>query len=552
LEKPVTHYAKSGAINVAYQTFGSGPIDLVYIPGWISNIDLMWACPELANFLNELGKLARVILFDKRGTGLSDRFIGFPILEERMDDIRAVMDEVGSEKAILFGHSEGGSVSALFAATYPNRTIALITFGIFAKRIYSDDYPWAPTNEERQKVYDVIEKNWGGGEMNLESLAPSKANDKVFMDWLATYFRSGASPNAALLITKMNTQVDIIDILSSIQVPTLIMQRTGDIDVKIEEGRFIADRIPGAIFEEFDGDDHLFWTGNTQVVLNTMKEFINELNPSITHEKQLLTILVGTSNQPFVGDAELDSIEKVIKRFRGNLLHQADKQFVASFEGPTKAANCGVALREKNEGLTVGVHIKECLINQLLDEDLKHFISLLKQPNLMHKVLVTQVAKNLLVGSNLKFKTSAIYLKTLEGDSLNFFEASNSNNTFLANKQLALTTKQENDELLNRILDIINSKIRAENFGVKMLIEELSISERKLQRKLKESLNITPSHLIIRTRLCIAKQMLLNENLTISEVAFESGFSNPSYFTKMFKQEFGINPTAFKLQNTID
>ncbi|MEM8969276.1 MAG: alpha/beta hydrolase, partial [Bacteroidota bacterium] len=173
--KPITQYTKSGRINIAYQVFGSGSIDLVYIPGWVSNIDWMWACPELVDFLQELGKIARVILFDKRGTGLSDRVVELSTLEERMDDIRAVMDAVGSEKAVLFGHSEGGSVSALFAATYPNRTISLIAFGAFAKRKYSSDYPWAPTDEERQAVYDMIENSWGSGDMDLASLAPSKA-----------------------------------------------------------------------------------------------------------------------------------------------------------------------------------------------------------------------------------------------------------------------------------------------------------------------------------------------------------------------------------------
>ncbi|MEB2778686.1 alpha/beta hydrolase [Algoriphagus sp. D3-2-R+10] len=160
---PTTHYAKSGRINIAYQVFGSGVTDLVYITGWVSNIDLMWACPQLVTFLEELGKVSRVILFDKRGAGLSDRIVELSTLEERMDDIRAVMDAVGSQKSILFGHSEGGSVSALFAATYPHRTIGLVTFGIFAKRIYSSDYPWAPTNSERQTVYDMIENSWGYG-----------------------------------------------------------------------------------------------------------------------------------------------------------------------------------------------------------------------------------------------------------------------------------------------------------------------------------------------------------------------------------------------------
>ncbi|MFZ1786908.1 MAG: alpha/beta hydrolase, partial [Saprospiraceae bacterium] len=284
--KPETRYTKSGRINIAFQSFGNGPVDIVYIPGWVSNIDWMWSCPELVAFLKELGQIGRVILFDKRGTGLSDRMIELSTLEERMDDIRAVMDAVNSEKAVLFGHSEGGSVSALFAATYPNRVISLITFGAFAKRRYSEDYPWAPTNEERSKVYDLIENNWGGGNMNLSTLAPSKANDKTFMDWLANYFRSGASPSAALVLTKMNTEVDIIGILHSIKVPTLLLQRVNDIDVKIEEGRFIASRIPGAKLIEFEGDDHLFWAGNMEEVLLEIKSFIAQNERKHNYDRQ--------------------------------------------------------------------------------------------------------------------------------------------------------------------------------------------------------------------------------------------------------------------------
>jgi len=236
-KKPITQYAKSGNLNIAYQVFGSGPIDMVYIPGWVSNIDWMWACPELVRFLRELGKHARVILFDKRGTGLSDRAVKFSTLEERMEDIHAVMGAANSQKAVLFGHSEGGSVSTLFAATYPEHVISLITFGVFAKRRYSQDYPWAPTDEERQKVYDMIEHRWGCENMELECLAPSKADDPEFMSWLASYCRYGASPSAAMELTKMNTEVNIIDILGTVKVPTLILQRTGDIDVKIEEGQ---------------------------------------------------------------------------------------------------------------------------------------------------------------------------------------------------------------------------------------------------------------------------------------------------------------------------
>jgi pimeloyl-ACP methyl ester carboxylesterase/AraC-like DNA-binding protein len=399
--KPATQYTKHSGLNIAYQVFGSGPIDLVYIPGWVSNIDMMWACPELVNFLLELGKMARVILFDKRGTGLSDRIVELSTLEERMDDIRAVMDAVGSQKAVLFGHSEGGSVSALFAATYPNRTISLITFGIFAKRRYAPDYPWAPTDEERQVVYDMIENSWGSGEMNLESLAPSKAGDKIFMDWLANYFRSGASPSAAMVLTKMNTAVDIIDMLGFIKVPTLLLQRIDDIDVKIEEGRFIAERIKGSRFVALEGNDHLFWVGDTQVILNEMRAFITNVNPVKSYEERLNTT-----------------------------------------------------------------------------------------PDELNRVRLPH-----------------------------------------------------NDSFLENILRIIDNHLSNELFGVNMLCRELGTSERQLQRKLKAITNKSPNQLISSVRLHRAKELILGRRHNISEIAFQTGFSNPSYFSKSFKKEFGLSPT---------
>ncbi|MEL6926293.1 MAG: alpha/beta fold hydrolase, partial [Bacteroidota bacterium] len=401
---------------------GTGKMDLVYIPGWISNIDWMWSCPELVEFLEELGKIARVILFDKRGTGLSDRVVEMSTLEERMDDIRAVMDAVGSKRAILFGHSEGGSVSALFAATYPDRTIALITFGVFAKRCYSPDYPWAPTDEERQKVYDMIENNWGGGEMNLVDLAPSKAHDKVFMDWLASYFRSGASPSAALVLTQMNTQVDIIDVLPSIDVPTLMMQRIHDIDVKIEEGRFIAERIKGAKLIEFDGSDHLFWAGNTQEVLQEMIDFIQQLKPVVEKKRQLLTIVVARiiPNMAEAVEESLVSInseqvnQNLIQKYRGMVHYLEGSTCIATFEGPGKAIHCSIdflnAAKAINMNLKVGIHVGECLI---IDGEMAEANAISKAIQIQNlakrnQILVTQTVRNLLPDAGLKFSPIAV------------------------------------------------------------------------------------------------------------------------------------------------
>lgn len=545
--KPITKYTKSGEINIAYQVFGSGSIDLVYIPGWISNIDWMWACPELVNFLQELGKIARVILFDKRGTGLSDRVVEFPTLEERMDDIRAVMDAAGSEKAVLFGHSEGGSVSALFAATYPKRTISLIAFGIFAKRIYAPEYPWAPTNEERQVVYDMIENNWGNGDMNLESLAPSKANDPVFMDWLATYFRSGASPGAAMMLTKMNTQVDIIDILGSINVPTLLLQRTHDIDVKIEEGRFIAECIPDAKLVELEGSDHLFWTGNTDLILQEMKNFVlNEIAEPV-YEKQLFTIVVGRiiaseANNPRYQELITEYVEK----YRGNIAQYNAQMFIATFDGPSKAVHCSIGMvetiRSLQAELAIGVHIKECQVGSAIGNETEDFTTLLYREGIAGQILLTQTVKNLLVGAGVNCIPFNVIFESKNCKPLVLFKVAETLRPDHP-KTIHNPTHPQNNSFLEKVLQNIENHLGNDYFGVKMLCREIGVSERQLQRKLKAVIDKSPNQLISSIRLHRAKELILNQHNTIAEIAYQTGFSDPSYFSKCFKREFEVSPS---------
>ncbi len=279
--KPTTKYTKSGNFNIAYQVVGDGPIDIIYIPGWVSNIDMMWAEPRLAAFLTRLTLFSRLILFDKRGTGLSDRSDKYSTMEERMDDIKAIMNATNSEKAFLFSHSEGGSVSLLFSLNYPQRTLGVIGFGIFAKRRYSEDYPWAPTDEEREISNKLIEDNWAHGDLDeLRTLVPSLAHDNGFMDWLASYLRSGASPGAALILHKQCTHIDVTEILDSIKVPTLLLFRKCDIEILVEEGRYLADRIPNSKLVEFAGKDHLFWTGDTFPILAEIEEFVTGARPN--------------------------------------------------------------------------------------------------------------------------------------------------------------------------------------------------------------------------------------------------------------------------------
>ncbi len=547
--KPATQYTKSGRINIAYQVFGSGPVDLVYIPGWVSNIDWMWACPELVNFLLELGKVARVILFDKRGTGLSDRIVELSTLEERMDDIRAVLDAVDSEKAILFGHSEGGSVSALFAATYPNRTIGLITFGIFAKRRYSEEYPWAPTNAERQVVYDMIEHSWGSGKMNLESLAPSKANDKRFMDWLANYFRSGASPSAAMVLTRMNTEVDIIDILPTIRVPTLMMQRTHDIDVKIEEGRFIAERIPGSRFIELEGRDHLFWVGNTQEVLYEMRAFIANVKPVRNYDERLYTIVAA---RIFYADDNQEDPKEIISQhisqYRGRVVQYDYDSFTAIFEGPSKASHCAIylvnALRQFNIQLAVAIHIREGAVDQshFIEGDTQSFNETILSPAQPDQILVTEAVKFLLSGAGLSLSPAGSRILPA-GEELPLFLVKDRISTEAVNVQNHTLQLPANDSFIENILQCIDDYLSNEEFSVEMLCREMGMSERQLQRKLKAITNKSPNQLISSVRLHRAKELILDSEHTISEIAFKTGFSNPSYFSKSFRKEFGMTPS---------
>ena len=279
--KPKTRYTKSGDFNIAYQVIGNGPVDIIYIPGWVSNIDMMWAEPRLAAFLTRLTLFSRLIIFDKRGTGLSDRTDEYSTMEERMDDINAVMDATNSEKAFLFSHSEGGSVGLLFSLNFPKKTLGVIGFGIFAKRRYSEYYPWAPTDEEREVSNKLIEENWAHGSLDeLRDLVPSLAHDNGFMDWLASYLRAGGSPKAALILHKQCTHIDVTGILDSIKVPTLLLFRKGDEEIKVEEGRYIAERVPNSKLVEFEGRDHLFWTGDTYPILAEMEEFVTGIRPN--------------------------------------------------------------------------------------------------------------------------------------------------------------------------------------------------------------------------------------------------------------------------------
>ena len=245
-------YARSGDVNIAYQVTGEGEIDLVLVPGFVSHLELDWDDPRSAHFLDRLGSFTRLIRFDKRGTGLSDRPGGLPDLETRMDDVRAVMDAVGSERAALFGYSEGGPLSVLFAATMPERVSELVLYGAYAKRLRSGDYPWAPTEEERLAYAADVEGEWGF-EADMRRMCPSA--DEAMARWWEARARAAASPGAARALVEMNSRIDVRDVLPSVHLPPIVLHRTGDLDSRPEEGRYIAERIPGAHFVELPGGD---------------------------------------------------------------------------------------------------------------------------------------------------------------------------------------------------------------------------------------------------------------------------------------------------------
>jgi pimeloyl-ACP methyl ester carboxylesterase len=432
--RPETRYAKSGDLNIAYQVVGGGPLDLIYVPGWISNVELNWEEPAHAHVLERLASFSRLILFDKRGTGLSDPvpLDRLPTLEERMDDVRAVLDAVDSRQAAVFGFSEGGLMSVLFAATYPERTTALALYAVFAKRIWSPDYPWAPKPEDREREIEELERNWSE-RMDLEQLAPSE--DDAFKDRLATYFRRSASPGAGVALMRMNTQLDVRDVLPSIQVPTLVLHRTRDRDVKVEEGRWIADRVPGARFVELPGDSHTLWAGNTDEIVDEIEQFLTGTRRGPEPDRVLATVLftdiVGSTEQASkLGDRRwrklLDRhhalVRQQLERYQGREVDTAGDGFLATFDGPARAIRCASAIQTGMPGIGLevraGVHTGECeLFGGTIAGVAVHTGARVAAAAGPGEVLVSQTVKDLVAGSGISFEERGTHvLKGVPGE----------------------------------------------------------------------------------------------------------------------------------------
>ena len=415
--QPRTLYAKSGDVHIAYQVFGEGTIDLVFIPGFISHIETYWDEPNFARWLRRLGNFSRVIRFDKRGTGLSDQVSELPGMDQRLDDVSAVMDAVGVQRAVIFGASEGGSLATLFAATHPERTRALIIFGGFAQ--FSS---WIPTQEALERLIQYIDNNWGSGE-SMPIFAPTKKGDLAFQQWWGKFERLGASPAAAIKLMHMNSQIDITEILPSINVPTLVIHRTDDSAVDVEAGRLLAERIPGAKYVELSGADHLPFVGeNSDRILDEMEHFITGETSAPSVERMLATVvftdIVGsTERAQTLGDQAwgdlLDlhnkTVRKELARFGGNEVKWTGDGFLAAFDRPARAIKCTLTivntLRSLGVEVRAGIHTGEV---DLIKNDIRgiavHIASRVADLASGGDVVVSRTVKDLVAGSGIAFQ----------------------------------------------------------------------------------------------------------------------------------------------------
>ncbi len=427
--RPVTRYARSGDVHIAYQVSGEGPLDFVWVPGFVSHLEYHWEEPAFVRFAERLASFSRLIRFDKRGTGLSDR-VAIPTLEQRMDDVRLVMDAVGSERAALFGISEGGPMSLLFAATYPERTGALVLYGSYAKRSWSPDHPYGLRPQQWDALFDTMEREWGGP-MGIDIWAPSAADDERLRQWWATYLRLAASPGAAIEVMRMNREIDVRHVLPAIRVPTLILHRSGDRLTSIEQARYMAERIVGARLVELPGDDHLFTVGDTDAILDEIEEFLTGVRHGPEPNRILATVLftdiVGSTERAAeLGDRRwrdlLESYYGVARRelarHRGRELDTAGDGVLAAFDGPARAVRCATAMTEgvRSLGLALraGCHTGECeVIGDKLGGLAVHIGARVAAQAGPGEIWVSHTVKDLVAGSGLRFADRG--LRVLKG-----------------------------------------------------------------------------------------------------------------------------------------
>ncbi|HEY4753995.1 MAG TPA: adenylate/guanylate cyclase domain-containing protein [Candidatus Limnocylindrales bacterium] len=426
---PQTRYATApDGVAIAYQVVGDGPRDLVWVPGWISHVEAAWEEPTLAAFFGRLASFSRLILFDKRGTGMSDRVPlgGLPTLEQRMADILTVCEAVGADRPALLGVSEGAPLCILFAATYPARTAAIVLVGGFARETAAPDYPCGRTQEERDAGRAEIAANWGGP-VGLAIRAPSRVDDARFAQNWARYLRMGASPAAVLALNEMNAAIDVRPVLPAVRVPTLVVHRTGDRAVKVGCGRHLGDAIPGAKYVELPGDDHLPWVGDADAVLGEIEEFLTGVRAGPEPDRVLATVLftdiVGsTERAASIGDrawAELlaahhHAIREQLARFGGREVGTSGDGFLATFDGPARGIRCAqacvAAVRVLGLEIRAGLHTGEV---EVAGSDVRglavHIGARVGALAGAGEVLVSRTVRDLVVGSGLRFADRGVH-----------------------------------------------------------------------------------------------------------------------------------------------
>jgi pimeloyl-ACP methyl ester carboxylesterase/DNA-binding NarL/FixJ family response regulator len=393
----------------------------VFVMGWVSHLDEFWTEPSFARFLTELASMSRLIVFDKRGTGLSDRVTDLPTMEERMDDVRAVMDAAGSERAALMGVSEGGAMCALFAATFPERTDALIIVSGYGRRSWAPDYPWGITPDAHRAWLDEISSGWGGP-VGLAARAPSAADDERFRTWWATYLRRSASPAAAVALTRMNELVDVRVVLPTIRVPTLVIHRSGDQAISVEAGRYLARQIRGAQLVELPGSDHLPFVGDQDAILDSVEEFLTGA-PRLRHREGVLATVVAADIvgpeqvAARLGDArwgrELEAyaehVTSEVERFRGRYHGRPGDPAIAAFDGPARAVRCALAIvhwaRDRGLPARAAVHTGECdLAGGEIGGIAVHAAVALLREAAAGEVMASSTVRDLVPGSGITFE----------------------------------------------------------------------------------------------------------------------------------------------------
>ena len=422
--QPETRYAKSGDVHIAYQVFGDGPFDLVFLPTYVTHVEYMWEEPAHARFFQRLASFSRLILLDKRGTGLSDRVTDAATLEERMEDVHAVLNAVGSRQAALLGASDGGTMAALFAATYPERTRALILYASIAAAAHSDEHPWGHTPQQMVETLGLIEQGWGKREFAMAFLAieaPSVAADERFQDWWMRFLRLAASPGAAVALMRVNMQIDITRILPAIRVPTLIVHRKDDLCVPLDWSRYLARRILNARLVELAGQDHVPVVGDAEALLGEIEEFLTGTRAATETDRVLTTVLFtdivdSTTRAASLGDrrwrdllaAHHDVVRRELERHRGREIETAGDGFLATFDGPARAVRCACAVAQDVQRLGIevraGLHTGE--VEQVGEKVMGIAVHTAARVAALagpREVLVSSTVKDLVAGSGLRF-----------------------------------------------------------------------------------------------------------------------------------------------------